>query len=156
VVYRLFLFIFLIFTWGSLSALSGGFVGLGVEGNANTREGAAICGNLSLGMNLNQQFSLGIKTTFSSNIDTVTTLEPAVFFRYYFPLKGLFVQTELGAALFFEYGEIYPAFLGGLAFGWRYNVWKKLYIEPSIRGGYPFIWGAGILVGLSFDTAALR
>jgi hypothetical protein len=147
-----------LFAAGSLSALSGEFAGLGVEGNANTREGAAIGGNLSLGVNLDQQFSLGIKATFSSDTDTVTTLEPAAFFRYYLPFNfsGLFAQAEIGASFFLEGGGSYPAFLGGLAFGWRYNVWKNWYIEPSIRAGYPFAWGAGVMAGLSFDIAALR
>jgi hypothetical protein len=152
------LFICFLFTIGSLSALSGEFAGLGVEGNANTREGAAFGGSLSGGVDLDDQFSLGLRITLSSNIDTVTTMEPAAFFRYYLPFNfsGLFAQAELGMSLFFEDGESYPAFLGGLAFGWRYNVNKNWYIEPSVRAGYPFLWGVGILAGLSFDIAALR
>jgi len=151
-------FFILMFSAGSLSALSGVFAGLGVEGNANTREGAAIGGNLSLGVNLDSQFSLGLKTAFSSNIDTITTLEQAAFFRYYVPVKlnGLFAQVELGASIFFEDGNSYPAFLGGVAFGWRCNVFQDWYIEPAVRFGYPFIWGLGLLAGLSFDIAALR
>jgi hypothetical protein len=158
IVHFLSFFIFLLFTVGNLSALSGEFAGLGVECNANTREGAAIGGNLSLGVNLDHQFSLGIKTTFSSNIDTVTTLEPAVFFRYYLPFSfsGIFAQAELGASFFSEDNNSYPAFLGGLTFGWSYKVRNEWYIEPSIRFGYPFAWGVGILAGLSFDIAALR
>jgi hypothetical protein len=154
----LFLLLFLIFTISGLSALSGEFAGLGVEGNANAREGAAIGGNLSLGVNLNSQFSLGVKTVFSSDTSAVSTLEPAAFFRYYLPLKinGLFAQAELGASFFFEDSKSYPSFQGGLAFGWRYNFIKNWYIEPAVRLGYPFAWGAGVLAGLSFDLAALR
>jgi len=149
----MFLSICFLFTAGSLSALSGFFVGLGIEGNANTREGAALGGNLSGGADLDSQFSLGLKIAFSSNVDTVTTLESAAFFRYYLPLKlkGFFAQAELGAAIYMEDDENYPAFLAGLAFGWHYNIGKNLYIEPSIRGGYPFAWGVGFLVGLHFD-----
>ena len=157
IIFLLILF-FLFFTIGGLSALSGEFAGLGVEGNANAREGAAIGANLSLGVNLNSQFSLGIKTVFSSDIDAVTTLEPAAFFRYYLPFKfsGLFAQAELGASFFFEDGKSYPAFQGGLSLGWRYYFIKNWYIEPAVRFGYPFVWGAGIIAGLSFDLAALR
>jgi hypothetical protein len=141
-----------LFSAGGLSALSGEFAGLGFEGNSNTREGSAFGGSLSIGVDLDHQFSLGLKAVFSSNMDTVTTLEPAAFFRYYLPLKisGLFAQAELGTAIFFEDGESYPAFLGGLAFGWRLNMGKNWYIEPTIRGGYPFVWGVGILAGLRF------
>jgi hypothetical protein len=157
-IHFLFILFFLIFSIGNLSALSGEFAGLGVEGNANAREGAAIGGNLSLGVNLNSQFSLGIKTVFSSDTGAVSTLEPAAFFRYYLPLKinGFFAQAELGASFFFEDGNSYPAFQGGLSFGWRYNFVKNWYIEPAVRFGYPFVWGAGVLAGLSFDLAALR
>jgi hypothetical protein len=149
----LLILLFLIFTISGLSALSGEFAGLGVEGNANTREGAAIGGNLSLGVNLNDQFSLGIKTVFSYDTSAVSTLEPAAFFRYYLPLKinGLFAQAELGASFFFEDGNNYPAFQGGLAFGWHYNLFKNWYIEPYVRLGYPFVWGAGFLAGFHFD-----
>jgi len=152
------LFVCFLFTVGSLSALSGEFAGLGVECNANTREGTAFGGSLSGGVDLDNQFSLGLRTTFSSNMDTITTLEPAAFFRYYLPLKlnGLFAQAEFGMSFFFEDGNSYPALLGGLAFGWRYNLNKDLYIEPSVRTGYPFLWGVGFLAGLSFDIAALR
>jgi hypothetical protein len=154
----LFFSIFLLFTVGSLSALSGEFASLGIEGNANTREGGALGGILLLGVDLNQSFSLGLKTAFSSNMDTITTLEPAALFRYYLPFKfnGLFAQAEIGTAIFFEDGKSYPAFLGGLTFGWRYKVWNDWYIEPSVRTGYPFIWGVGLLAGLSFDIAAWR
>jgi len=152
------LFICFLFTVGSLSALSGEFVGFGVEGNANTREGVAFGGSLSGGVDLDNQFSFGLKLALSSNMDTVTTMEPAALVRYYLPLKlsGFFTQAELGMSLFFEDGEIYPAFLAGLVFGWRYNFNESWYIEPSVRTGYPFLWGFGILAGLSFDIVALR
>lgn len=144
---------FFLFSVGSVSALSGVFAGFGLDCNANTREGVALGGNLSGGVELDNQFSLGLKMALSSNMDTVTTLEPAVFFRYYLPLKlsGLFAQAELGTAIYMEDNKSYPAFLAGLAFGWRYNVGKNWYIEPSIRGGYPFAWGVGFLAGMRFD-----
>jgi len=141
------------FIAGSLYALSGAFAGLGAEINANTRDGAAFGGGLSAGLDINQQFSFGVKAVISSNFDTITSLETAGLFRYYLPFKfnGLFAQAELGAVIFFEDGKNYPAFLGGLAFGWRYNLFKNWYIEPSVRCGYPFVWGAGFWAGIHFD-----
>jgi hypothetical protein len=149
IIYILYLF----FITGSLSAQTGVFAALGVEANSNTREGAAFGGSLSGGVDLDNQFSLGLKAAFSSNMDTITALETAALFRYYLPLKfsGLFAQAELGAVIFFENDSSYPAFLGGAAFGWRFNFYKNWYIEPYVRGGYPFIWGAGVLAGLHFD-----
>jgi hypothetical protein len=139
---------------GNLYAQTGLFTGLGIEGNANTREGAALGGSLTFGLDITDIFAAGVKVTFSSNIDTVTALEPAAFFRYYFlplPLGVLFLQAELGATLFFEAGETYPSFYGGLGVGWRFNVWKGLYLEPMFRGGYPFAWGIGLSLGYQFD-----
>jgi len=142
---------------GDLYAQTGLFVGLGVEGNANTRGGAALGGIFTLGADINDIFAAGVKVTFSSNLDTVTTLEPAAFSRYYFsrllplPLGVLFAQAELGASLFFEDAETYPAFYAGLAVGWRFNVWEGLYLEPMFRGGYPFAWGLGLSLGYRFD-----
>ena len=141
---------------GSLSAQTTMFVGAGLEANANTREGAALGTSLASAVDLNllnQLFSAGLKLGFSANMDTINTLETAALFRYYLPLpiSGFFVQAELGSAFFFEGGESYPAFLGGLTAGWRYNIGKFFYIEPFARGGYPFIWGIGLQAGTSFN-----
>jgi hypothetical protein len=131
------------------------FAGLGIETNANTRKGATLGGNLLCAVDLNRQFSAGLKMALSGDLHTVTTLEPAALFRYYLPLpiNGFFTQAELGASIFFENGNSYSAFMGGLAAGWRYNIGKRWYIEPSVRGGYPFAWGIGFQAGLRFDLA---
>jgi hypothetical protein len=143
----------LIFIVGNLYAMSGAFAGLGMEINANTRDGVAFGGGLSAGLDINSQFSFGVKTIISSNLGTTASLETAGLFRYYLPFKfnGLFAQAELGAVIFFEDGKNYPAFLGGIAFGWRYNFLKNWYIEPYVRCGYPFVWGTGFLAGYHFD-----
>ena len=147
----------LLFAAGNLCALEGFFAGLGVEANGNTRKGAALGGVMTLGLDINDIFAAGAKATFSSNLDTLNTLETAGFFRYYFsrllplPLGVLFAQAELGASFFFEEKETYPSFYGGLAAGWRFTVWEGLYLEPTVRVGYPCIWGAGLLIGFRFD-----
>lgn len=138
---------------GSLSAQDAIFASLGVETNANTRESAAFGGGLTSAMDLNEMFSVGVKISFSAALDTVNTLDTAALFRYYLPLKfsGLFVQAELGGAFYFYDGGNYPAFLGGVTAGWRYNVADHWYLEPFVRGGYPFIYGIGLSAGTSFD-----
>jgi len=146
---------------GSLCAQTTMFVDAGLEANANTREGAALGTSLASAVDLNlykQLFSAGLKLGFSANMDTVNTLETAALFRYYLPLpiSGFFVQTELGAAFFFENNESFPAFLGGITAGWRYNVAKDWHIEPFFRVGYPFIWGTGLQAGFSFDLIGER
>ena len=144
--------ILLLITAGGIFALDGAFAGLGPELNADTRDGVALGGALQIGLDFERPFALGLKTGFFYNFDTVTALEMLSFFRYYFPLKfqGPFVQTELGAVIFYEFKKAYPAFIGGLALGWRVNLGRLLYLEPSIRGGYPFAWGAGLMIGPRF------
>ena len=153
--YILIIFVILIYTLTpfSVSALSG-FIGLDLEGNMNTREKAAMAGGLSFGFDWEQNFTLGFRATYSNNLNTVSCVQPTVFFRYYPFIKssGFFMQGELGAVLFFEYGDLFPAIQGGLAAGWRFNLGKTWYLEPSIRGGYPYIWGAGLTVGIRYDT----
>jgi len=142
---------------GNLYAQTGLFAGLGIETNANTRNGAALGGGLTLGYDINDMFAAGAKVMFSFNFDTITTLETAGFFRYYFssllplPLGVLFAHAELGASFFFEEQSAYPAFYGGLAAGWRFTVWEGLYLEPLFRFGYPFAWGVGLSLGCRFD-----
>jgi len=38
----------------------------------------------------------------------------------------------------------------GLSFGWWFYMGDNFFIEPSIRGGYPFIVGAALSTGLRF------
>jgi hypothetical protein len=40
-------------------------------------------------------------------------------------------------------------FSGGLAAGWRITLKDNFYIEPFVRGGYPYGWGAGIMAGIT-------
>jgi len=142
----------LFFTIGKLSlhSLDTWFIGLGAEANAHTREGVAMGGGLSFGLDLNSNFALGLKAVFSHNFATVAAIEPLAFFRYYLPLSisGPFVQAEAGAVVYFERGVAYPAFSGGLAISWRFILGKIIFIEPLFRGGYPYAWGAGLTAGI--------
>jgi len=70
--------------------------------------------------------------------------------------SGLFFQFAGGPALFFESDEDFslPVRIGtlsaGLAIGWRFLFGKYFYIEPSVGGGYPYIFGAGMAAGVRF------
>jgi len=132
--------------------IDGMFAGAGAEVNANSREGVALGGVLSFGVDFFQQFAGGLKLTFSHNLDETSALEPQAFFRFYLPLQfetgDFFVQADMGAVVLFEDGSAYPSFSGGLTAGWRYVIVQNIYIEPHLRVGYPFIWGAGISAGM--------
>ena len=124
-------------------------MGLGGEANGNSEERPAAGAVLSLGLDINRYFALGLKNTISFSFDELNVLENAVFLRFY-PIKTqrLFLQAELGASLLFEDDKTWPVFLGGFCVGWRFNFGRYFYLEPSARGGYPFIWGAGLTAGI--------
>jgi hypothetical protein len=43
-----------------------------------------------------------------------------------------------------------PLFLGEAVAGWRFS-FGNWYVEPYVRFGVPFIWGAGVSGGYKFD-----
>jgi len=81
-------------------------------------------------------------------------------FRVYFfgssANSGLYLQFAGGPALYFQKEEKFslPVRIGtlnaGLNLGWRFLLGKSFYIEPSISGGYPYIFGAGLSAGVRF------
>jgi hypothetical protein len=128
---------------------SGFFAGAGSELNNNSaRKGStAMGGNVVLGYDLNRSFALGLNTIYSHDMNTVSTLESMLMFRYYLPVTGYFLQAEAGGALSAADGKNSAIPLGGLTAGLRLEVDKSWYLEPTLRGGYPFIWGPGITLG---------
>ena len=150
--------LFLLFLACSLFALDGIFAGLSAEVNGQTRKGAAIGGGLLLGFELNHQYTAGLKSAFFHNLKTVSCVETQALFRYYFPWtpfslssdNRFFIQAEAGCIVFFEYGDVFPAFSGGLVLGWRFNLGERWFLEPALRGGYPHIWGVSVTAGLRF------
>jgi hypothetical protein len=138
-----------VFFAAGISAQDSIFAGIGAEVNANTREGIAAAGVFSFGMDLNHQFAAGLNLGYSNNLEKMSALEASAFFRYYLPLniEGLFVQALAGYVIFFEDGETGSTFLGGLALGWRFKLGSNFYLEPTVRGGHPFMWGVGLTAG---------
>ena len=138
---------------GTLHALDELYVGLGLELNSNSQENPAVAagGNLSAGLKLDELFDVGIKIGFSHDFNELGVLELQGLFRYQLPvsISGLFVQAEMGVAILFYESNSYPAFIGGIAAGWRiFPGGDKWYLEPTIRIGYPFIWSVGITFGI--------
>jgi outer membrane protein OmpA-like peptidoglycan-associated protein len=141
-----------------------GFVGISPEINGYTREGFSVGGGLVLGIDLNDQFSTGLKVGFFDSLDTLTAFETVLFFRYYLPWlrwpksnDGLFAQLEAGSVILLESGyhtnlEAFPSFSGGLSVGWRFNIGDCWFVEPVGRVGYPHIWGGGITAGIRYGN----
>jgi len=70
--------------------------------------------------------------------------------------SGLYIQFAGGPAIYLQSEEeiSMPVRIGtltaGLALGWRFLLGNYFYIEPSISGGYPYIFGAGLSAGVRF------
>ena len=134
---------------GSLFAADA-YIGFGVEANGNTLDGSAAGFGWSIGMDLNRYFGLGMKTAISYDFDSLYNMEQSGLLRFYLPLnkQGLFLQAEAGSSIFFEDNESHFYFLGGVTAGWRFVIKESFYIEPYVRGGFPFIWGGGLNAGI--------
>jgi hypothetical protein len=126
--------------------------GVGIEGNMNSPKGMAAGGTFSIDYSFLPKLALGLKLGFSHNFAQIMTLEPTAFFRWYFMYIRncpIFAQADLGASVIFKDAKAHPAFQGGLNAGIRIPL-ADWYIEPYLRGGYPFIWGFGLTTGYRF------
>jgi len=104
--------------------------------------------------------SIGIKTAWYLNSVGVGLLEINCHLRFYFFGKranyGPFLQFLGGPAILFGGGDGFSlpseigAFSIGMGVGWRFLIKDRWFIEPSIRGGYPYLAGAGLAVGVCF------
>lgn len=104
--------------------------------------------------------SIGIKAAFFIDLESLSTIEITFLLRAYFlganAYSGPFLQLSVGPSLFFKPDDslTVPSELGmisaGLGFGWRFLLKNRWFIEPAIRGGYPFIAGGGFSAGVRF------
>jgi len=106
--------------------------------------------------------SMGIKTSLSFDLDKqMNVMELDFLLRFYFSGRfansGLFAQLEGGPAIYFDTDEniSFPVRIGmfniGLGIGWRFLLWENFFIEPYVRGGYPYLFGAGVSAGMRFN-----
>jgi len=150
----------LLFAANGGSALDGAFAGLELGAAVNTRNGMTLGVGINAGMDMNKYYALGLKTAYGHDMETVGVLETSAIIRYYLPLplpiSRVYVQADMGGSFFFEYGEVFPSLMGGLTVGWRFPMGDILFIEPSIRGGYPFGIGMAFGAGMFIDLEKLR
>ncbi|MDR2193038.1 MAG: hypothetical protein LBP19_00985 [Treponema sp.] len=112
---------------------------------------------------------MGSAVTISDDFKQFTAIEPEIFVRWYPPLTavpflkkaafleikdgGFFVQGDIGVSTiigFFD-RDVTPLFLGGLTIGFRFPFQNGDYfMEPFIKSGYPFLFGAGMRFGCRF------
>jgi hypothetical protein len=104
--------------------------------------------------------SMGLKAAWFTSSEGTTTLELNFLLRYFIfgvdAVSGPFLQLTAGPALFAGKGTdiAIPSEFGiisaGLSFGWRFLFLNRWFVEPSIRGGYPYAAGAGLSAGVRF------
>jgi len=139
-------------------------IGAGPEFNMNSRENFA--GGFSLVFDYGLRtlpLAFGLSAAASYNFLNSAVMEAASFFRWYFPgvkHSGFFVQADLGFYYIMEDiatrdVERFPMFMGGLRAGYRLPLGQSFYLEPYGRGGYPYVFGAGLLAGIRFHKESL-
>ena len=133
-------------------------LGAGAEVNMNAHNNFAGGAALGLDFALPYAFAAGLSATASFN-SGLTAVEAAALLRRYFGAKGFFLQADAGALFYLEaaYREerLRTLFSGGLRAGFRIPLGAMpsgtaFYIEPYARGGYPFIFSAGVIAGARF------
>jgi hypothetical protein len=136
-----------------LFALDGFYFGLGSEINGNSHTGMASCVFFSFGLDVSSDFSIGTKASYHHDMNLVTTLEPRLLFRYTLSTDTIrpFVQAETGAVIVSIDSDTYYMFSAGLTTGCRIAMTNRFYLEPALRIGYPFLWGAGVTIGLQIQ-----
>jgi len=128
----------------------------GFEAALYSSTGVSIGGSFAIGYG--RGASIGLKAVYFFSPDN-TTLELNFLLRFYLrgalAYSGPFLQFAGGPVLFAGEGNVgFPATIGsisaGLAFGWRFLFRDRWFVEPAIRGGYPFLAGAGLSAGVRF------
>jgi len=133
------------------------WISLGGEAAMYSTLGMSYGGSLSLGYG--KGIAMGLKTAFFINEEEIDTLEINFLLRFYLLgatySSGPFLQVMGGPVLFNHRG--YFAIPGGsgtisagLGFGWRFVILDRWFIEPAIRGGYPYVGGGSLSAGMRF------
>ena len=126
-----------------------------------SQTGYAFGGNFSLGYGSGSSIGLIASLYFSE--EGINTLELNLLLRFYL-LKaahdrlaygGPFLQLMAGPSFFNRSGDFsFPSssgmFNAGLCLGWRFVFADRFFVEPAIRGGYPYMLGAALSAGLRF------
>jgi hypothetical protein len=96
----------------------------------------------------------GFNFLYALNFEEYSFVETLIFLRYFFfgsgansgANTGPFVQFSAGPVFFSGSGTI----SAGLSAGWRFPLGTQYYIEAAVKGGYPYLAGAGVSAGIRF------
>lgn len=120
--------------------------------NMNSREGWAFTFGAHGDYEIIENLKAGLQLGFSF-ADDMFVFEPSVYGKYYLPFLSFFgftpfAQLDLGASVIAA-EKNYGRFLFGIGAGARYE-FGKLYVEPKLTWGYPFMLAVNASVGYSF------
>jgi hypothetical protein len=102
---------------------------------------------------------IGFKAAFFFFEEDMNALELDLLLRFYIfgknAYQGPFIQLIAGAYLVNYLDEFaIPSSAGsvnaGLSFGWRFILSNRFFVEPALRAGYPYFFGAGVSAGIRF------
>jgi len=133
------------------------WISIGGETSMYSYLGFAYGGSFAIGYGSGS--SVGLKATLYFSEEGIDTLEINFILRFYFfgsnAYSGPFIQIMGGPAIFNRTENFsIPADSGiisaGLSLGWRLVAFNRVYLEPSVRGGYPYLLGAGLSAGVRF------
>jgi hypothetical protein len=129
--------------------------------------GMAIGGGAALGYG--DRLAFGLKVVYWNDLKELGALELNFLARYYFfsmakaesarsgaLRSGPFIQLNGGPVIFAQgtHTITVPSptvtISAGLSLGWRFLLGRYFFIEPSIRGGYPYFAVAGLSAGVRF------
>ena len=136
-------------------------VGVGAEINKNSPDYFAPAAAVLFDFSLGRKFSLGARINLSYDKESaklqnqILTIETLASMRLYFaamngrPVSGFFIEAQGGEAFLFINSQLKNVMSGGVCTGYRFST-ASLYLEPQVRFGYPYLFGAGINIGLKF------
>ncbi|MCL2276386.1 MAG: hypothetical protein FWC21_00665 [Treponema sp.] len=120
----------------------------GVDINLNSSSGFAYGAVLGADFYFLNKSAFGFQLTASSDGDSNNVIEPSLAFRHYFTdLYSIYLQLDSGVSIITETGQVRFNLLLGLRTGYRLHITEIFFIEPFIRGGYPYIAGGGFILG---------
>ncbi|MCL2808670.1 MAG: hypothetical protein FWD24_01250 [Treponema sp.] len=132
------------------------WVCVGAETSFYSTAYPAIGGSLSFGYG--SGLSLGVKLSLLFNDENIDTLELSFLLRLYLSgideHSGPYLQLLGGPVFFNRDGLKIPSDYGiisvGFCFGWRFIFYDNFFVEPSIRTGFPYIFGVSVSSGVRF------
>jgi len=134
-------------------------LGVIIEANKNSIIYVSPAVGLYFDYNIFRKLTVGANAIVSYDAfnqqNTIYSLEPLAILRYYLvspsgePSTGLFIQAEFGVDLIFTNSDFNHVIDAGGGIGFR-KEFSNLYVEPSVRFGYPYLFGAEMIMGIRF------